>query len=347
MKGQLFLLGIVTAIALWIGTARWKARFEAGFQLSREVKSGGWELLVPSNGGGYQMWSPQRGLENVSAKKTSLPDVGDGGVDATPGFGWVAGASQNDYAYGYANAGDPSTIDLWHDGVKTAGVSVTGSTLFCPLLARDGSALYWLDVSPASTPAPLPGATPTPTYLSSPPTLAQGGSLHRVALRHALTGADLSAMATEIALPVAASLGDCPELADDGVTIAWLGTDLMTHVAKLERDHVVDEHRLPASDFELAPDGKWIATTTGGGVHRVDVATGTSTAVAPLTTVTRVDAISPDGTWILAEDASTTFSGRDFVALHVTDGAAVPLHVTTGYYGSYGQSRRMPWVATK
>ena len=67
MKWQLILLGIVTAIALAIGTSRWKARFEAQFALSADATRDGWELFVPSNAGGYQMWSPRSGLETVQA----------------------------------------------------------------------------------------------------------------------------------------------------------------------------------------------------------------------------------------------------------------------------------------
>jgi hypothetical protein len=321
MRWQLLLLSLATVAALWIGTAKWKDRLRASSDFGHDER--GWSLVLPNEStSGLETWSRHGGVTMLTGTESLSAQ---NGFDVSADLSLVAvtepdtgtGAGSQLRVIERANRTNPRT---WVDG--------NGTGFACPLFTPDGKTLLF-------------GHTTTPNYSMYGGSTARGTfeaiDVPAGTALHADTGR--AVIAGEI------QFDDCPELSKDGTRIAWLGTDLSVHVGSVAATNIQPVGQpIAGSDFELAPDGTWLALNDGGRLAKVDIASGAKTQLAPLV-IQRVLSVSPDGTWVIVQ-GSGSYGSLVYTAIRVRDGAPVTLSVPgPSYYYGYGGQRR-PWIAS-
>lgn len=321
MRWQLLLLSLATVAALWIGTAKWKDRLRASSDFGHDER--GWSLVLPNeSSSGLETWSRHDGVETLTGTESLSAQ---NGFDVSADLSLVAVTEPDT---GTGTGAQLRVIERANRTNPRAWVDGNGTGFACPLFTPDGSTLIF-------------GHTTTPNYSMYGGATARG-TLETIdvppgAALHADTGRPL--------IPGEIQFDDCPELSQDGKTIAWLGTDLSVHVGSLAGGSIQPSGKpVSGSDFELAPDGTWLAMNDGGRLAKVDIASGAKTQLAPLV-IQRVLSVSPDGTWVIVQ-GSGSYGSLVYTAIRVRDGAPVALSVPgPSYYYGYGGQRR-PWIAS-
>lgn len=306
MRLQFLILGIATAISLFVGAGKWRARLTAASDFVDAERTGRWTFVLPDTTG-VMTWSKYDGRESIEHYRTLY--AADGGIGATRDLSRVAYVDNTKW--------DAPAVAVRAASISEKPIALVthpqGHQLACPKFDADGSLLY-LETT---------AWQPSTSYSASsrPPTALKRLELPRDDRILA------SPTAETVRLPAAIGPDDCFELSADGTRIAWTGTDFAIHVATRTGDDFLADHKTEAgSNVELSPDGTWLAVVDGGKLLRVDLANGSRSTIAQTATGFRAGAISPDGTWVLVQE-SGSFAGHTWVAYRVKDGAPVALGV--------------------
>ena len=316
MKWQVVMVALATMVALFLGASRWSARITAGSAYSKQAADGKWLLIYGDNAGIRTLTGASSNPEPLHGFE-KLPAYMTGGFDVTSDLQRMAWVDSTNYS-------EPSVrlVPARHVEKAIAFANAgSGHQLLCPLIDVDGSVLVLENANNG-----------------------QAWELRRMSAPANERPATSPRSLAPVALPAGITADDCFERSTDGSVFAWLGTDQQIHyTTRAANGSFGADTKTAGSDFELASDGSFVATTEGGTrlVH-VDTATGTRTTVTEELKSGRTVAISPDGRWILATTVSS-FGGGGWTAFRVRDGAEVPLHVGGSAYFGY-DTRRKIWI---